>query len=187
MSEVPRIKGLAFRSTLSALEALRGADAVARALDRMPPELATKVRHGEVVPSAWVPVAWYAALLDAIRGEPEGDALLREIGRVSAQADMTGIHRALYRMLGPTTIMKVVGRVYGRYFTRGSVRVVSSATGYLRVRWVDCQGFNRAMWLDAYGAATMILELAGVHDLSLRLLAGGQEGDTTMEVEARYR
>lgn len=182
----PQIKGLAFRSTLDALEALRGEAAVASVLERAPADVAERIRIGEIVPTAWYPVPWYAALLAAIGDEPDGDALLREIGRVSARADFTRVHRVLLRMLSPATIMKVVGRVYGRYFTRGRIVVVDAANGYLRVRWTDCQGFNRPMWLDAFGAATMLLELAGVRDLDVRLLAGGQDRDTTMEVEARY-
>lgn len=186
MTTEARIKGLAFSSSIGALEAIRGPEAVARVMERMPEELASAIRRGEVMPNGWYPIDWYAAFLEGVSGEPEGDELLLEVGRVSTDHDFNRIHRILLRRLTPSTIMKVVGRVYGRYFTRGSIEVVESGRGYLRVRWVDCQGFNRPMWLDAFGAAQKILELSGARDLDVRLIAGGREGDTTMDVEARY-
>jgi hypothetical protein len=184
---VPRVKGVAFRSVLSALEQLRGRAAVDLAITRMPDELSQALRYGTVLPTGWYPTAWYRAMWAGVRAATgEGLDLARHIGREAIRSDMTGLYRLVFKMFSPETVLSQSRRMFNNYYSHGSLEVIDSRSGYGKAIWRGCEGFDRMMWVEILGSSEELLELAGAKFVRVQLLRGGQDGDDFADAEARW-
>lgn len=185
-STEPHIKGLAFHSVLTALESLEGPEAVSRALEAAG-SVGRRIAHGEVVAASWAPVAWYREMWEGIASLGGGEALARRIGRASILADMNRVHRFMIRALSPATVTTVSARMWSRYFDTGGMKVESSSERYLRVRWHDCKGWSRMIWVEQFAGSEAFLELTGAKGVRLGVLEGGRDGDDFALTEATWR
>lgn len=187
MVAVPKVKGLAFRSSLQIFSELKGEAARERALESMGSELGDKFRYGQILASGWYSIDWYARMLRAFRDATgAGLELPKEIGRESIRRDMQGVHkRVLLRMLSPELLYGLGQRLFGQYYDTGSVDVVESRSGYVRGKYTGCVGFDENLWTEIVGTTETLLELAGAKHIRLRLLAGGGSQDHA-ELEARW-
>jgi hypothetical protein len=179
------IKGLAFASVVSAVRALRGDAGVEALLAVLPSGIAQRIRQGEFLVAGWYPVASYCQLLAGVR-QLGGEALLREIGATGMRADLTSIHRLVLKLLSASTLISVSQRMFPRYFTLGKIELLSKDERSMRVRYFECKGWSRDMWVEQFSGAETFLQLAGLKAVSVRPLLGGREGDTEAVIEARW-
>lgn len=172
------MKGTSFRSVLLALETLRGANAVERCLASMSDEQAAAFRYGTLLASGLYPIEWYGELLRAARvATGEGDRLLFELGRESVRHDMTGVYRAVFKLLSPQAVFVLASRLFSNYYDTGQFRIVESRACYALAKWSGCTGFNRDLWSEIFGGCSMFLELAGAKHIRTRTLEGGGDED----------
>lgn len=183
--EVPLIKGLAFASVLNTVGALRGIAAQEQVMELVPEELRTRLRHQEILASAWYPVETYCELLAAIRAFG-GEALVREVGAVSIRSDLKSIHRILLRMLSPATHFTIAQRMFPRYFTVGKIDVLEKGERYFKAAYLNCRGWSRDMWIEQFAGAETFLQMAGAKSVSLRVLSGARAGDSEALIEVRW-
>lgn len=181
----PSVKGVAFRSVLSALATLRGKDATAQAIARMPADLGETFKYGGIMAPSWYPISWYRMMWKAIReATGEGTEIAHQIGRETMRADMTGIYRLVFKIVSPQTVLSLSTKIFSNYYDSGKLEVLESQTGYARARWNGCRGFDRNMWVEVFGASEMLLELAGAKKLRFHVHVGGRDDDEHAEAIA---
>lgn len=187
MADGPLLKGLAFHSVMGVLAELKGAEFRRQIEERLDGELGQAWAHGELLPSGFYPMAWYRELFRVIQRLDPDPELVPRIGRASIEADLNRFHRLIMKRLSPKTLMMVATRLFDRYFERGSLEVVESSPGRLRVRWQGCEGFDDAMWIEHMAGAEHLVRLSGAEDISFRVIAGGRGESTTAEVVTTWR
>lgn len=187
MTGEPNVKGVAFRSVLAALEALRGSEAVQKALDAMPGDVGNRLRGGTIVASGWYPISWYRAMFQGItRGLGEGRDLVRAIGTQCSDQDLRGVYRYILRVLSPQTVFSVSPRLFNNYYDTGAIEIIEGRKGHARARWHGCAGFDQNMWDEVYGSVRRILELSGATHVRMHILRGGSDGDDELELQAYW-
>jgi hypothetical protein len=184
----PRAKGVNFRTFVKVLRKMRGERIAEAALDLAPSELARSFRAGLVFSGNWYPLAWYAALHQAAqKATGAGPELARAIGLEAVRDDLSGIYRIFLLVVSPEFVLGKAPLLFSTYYDTGTMTVTDPARGRARAQWHGCAGFDRNLWLDVEGSCQAGLEAAGARDVTFTVLAGGGDGDTTMELEARWR
>jgi hypothetical protein len=180
----PCVKGFAFETTLRELSALRGAGVAHTVHDRLAPEL----RDGGILANGWYPLAWYRAMLGAMREVTrEGPELMRLLGHRAVHTDLSTIHRTVLKLLSPKKITEIGGRYFRRVYDTGSMTVVSEDATRITARFADCAGFDRNMWLEVSGSIEGFVELAGGREVTVRITEGGRDDDPTATMVARFQ
>lgn len=184
----PRVKGIAFRSVLRALEQQAGADTLNRAYERMDEGPRDALRYGSLVASSWYPISWYRSMWRGVLAASPGvPRLAWRLGREAALMDMRGIYRLVFVLIEPSTVLSLSPRLFRNYYDTGEVIVRASSATSAQVEWRGCSGFDRAMWHEVFGSAEAFLELAGAKGCDLRLVAGGGEQDDSATIDGRWR
>lgn len=184
----PRVKGVAFRTIDSCFTELCGAEARAKAHTLMGNDVAQAYRYGTVLAASWYPISWYRDVFAAFRAAVNaGPELPRRIGRLAVQHDMRGAHKRLIAWLAsPQTLLALSQRVFSNYYDTGLVEIVESKAGLVRMRASGCVDWDLNMWSELAGSSEALLELAGAHQVQVRWLSGGRDGDVEHELEARW-
>lgn len=118
--ETPQMKGIGFANVRNYVRERHGDAAWQRVLNALP------VTHREEVNAAlavgWYDVGHFAQLLravDAVCGK--GDLrLLREVGAAEAEQDLNRVLRIFLRVLTPSQIFKVEGRLWSHFQNSGT-------------------------------------------------------------------
>jgi hypothetical protein len=167
---------------------LCGPEAHARARALMTSEVAEAYRYGTVLAASWYPISWYRDVLAAFRSAVKaGPELPRRIGRLAVQHDMRGAHKRLIAWLAsPQTLLSLSQRVFSNYYDTGSVQIVESRSGFVRMRSSGCVDWDVNMWSELAGSSEALLEIAGARQVQVRWLSGSQQGDQDHEFEAHW-
>jgi hypothetical protein len=167
---------------------LSGAAARRRADDLLPKELAEAFRYQTLLAAGWYPIESYKALFHGFRlVRNEGPELARQIGRLAARHDMAGVHKQIIaKVLSPQTLLGMSQRVFSTYYDTGKFSILESRAGFVHARATGCVGWDENMWSEILGSCESLLEIAGARHVRMRTLEGGRDGDTLMDVEARW-
>jgi hypothetical protein len=184
----PRVKGVAFRTIDLCYERLRGVEARDRARDLMPPELADAFRYFTLLAASWYPISWYRETFRAFRASTnEGPELPREIGRLAARHDMSGVHKQiLAKIISPQALLAMSQRVFNTYYDTGRLEIVESRSGYVQARFGNCVGWDQNMWMEFLGSCESLLEIAGARRIETNVLSGALDGNAHALIEARW-
>ncbi len=183
-----RCKGQNIHNLLGALRQEGGEAVHAECVARLPDELRTAVQYGAVVRGGWYPIHWYRALHATAQAVGMGPGLPRTVGKVSAMADLSGgIYSAFLRIVSPAFLIAGGARLFNRYYEQGTMEVAESRSGYVRVRFRDCAGFDHNVWQDMLGGSEGALVAARAADVRVRMREGGGDGDDHASVDAYYR
>jgi hypothetical protein len=179
---------VAFRTIDQCFTELCGADARAAAHGVMLAEVARAYREGTVLAASWYPIAWYREVFRAYRRATGlGPELPRRIGRLAVQHDMKGVHKRFVAWLtSPHTLLSLSQRVFNTYYDTGSLAIVESQSGYVRMKATGCIGWDHNMWSELAGSSESLLEAAGATRVRVYGLSGGQDGDDSHELEAKW-
>jgi hypothetical protein len=184
----PRAKGVNFRTFIKMLRKLRSDRVAESTLDLAPAELARSFRAGLVFSGNWYPLSWYADLHRAAQqAAGAGPELARTIGLEAVRDDLSGIYRIFLLVVSPEFVLGKAPLLFNTYYDTGTMTVTDAARGHARAQWRGCAGFDQNLWLDVEGSCQAGLEAAGARDVAFTVLAGGGDGDATMELEARWR
>jgi hypothetical protein len=184
----PKVKGVAFRTIDLCYERLRGAQARDRARDTMPADLADAFRYYTLLAASWYPISWYRETLRAFRtSSNEGPELAREIGRLAARHDMSGVHKQiLANIVSPQALLGMSQRVFNTYYDTGRLEIVSSEQGHVQARCSNCVGWDHNMWMELIGSCESLLEIAGARRVDMHVLGGALDGSAHALLEARW-
>ncbi len=184
----PRAKGVNFRTFIKVLRKLRGDRVTEATLDLAPGELARNFRAGLVFSGNWYPLSWYADLHQAAqKAAGASTELARTIGLEAVKDDLSGIYRIFLLVVSPEFVISKAPLLFNTYYDTGTMAVTESSKGRAHAKWTGCTGFDHNVWADLQGSCQAGLECAGAHDVVIAVSAGGKDGDTTMEIEARWR
>ena len=181
----PRVKGLAFRSALEAIRTLRSDEGLAATLNELPAAVADPLRFGAVVASGWFPLASYSALLSAAQRAARFD-IARAVGRTAFRANLEGTYHAMTFPLHPQAIVTRTPRTWGLHFDRGRLVVVEARAGMAQFLIEQGAGFDAVVWESIVGAVEGTLEACGARHLRMHVAAGGEDGDVSIEIQARW-
>lgn len=182
-----KVKGQSFHSVTRALGELRGDEFRAEVLERFAGEGGKRMREGSLLPATFYPVAWYRELFRAAcELAPEVHDLAREAGRVSGERDLSGIYKVVIRAFSTAMVIKQSPRLFSLIYQGGAIEVIDVRDRYARLRYYDCFGFDRNVWQDAVGGAGAVFRATGADRLVLRVLEGGQDGDSTMVLSTSW-
>ena len=182
-----RVKGLVFRQTMQEVERLCGREAADRALSLMPADLRDALDAGGVVAHGWYSVEWQRAMWDAIRVATDASPdMLRLIGHEAVLGAVSTVYRPFLKLLSPATMAQVGAKLWGRVYEGGGYLVTSAEQGRMSIRFLGCTGFDRTMWLVTTGTVEAFAKLAGARRISIRIVAGGRDGDDWAELVGRW-
>jgi len=184
----PKVKGVAFRTIDLCYERLRGVEARDRAREMMPRELADAFRYYTLLAASWYPISWYRETFRAFRASTnDGPELAREIGRLAARHDMSGVHKQiLAKLVSPQALLAMSQRVFNTYYDTGRFEILHSERGQVRARCGNCVGWDHNMWMELTGSCESLLEIAGATRVELRVVSGGLDGYAHASFEARW-
>jgi hypothetical protein len=185
----PKVKGVAFRTVDLCFERLRGTDARDRAREHMPVELADAFRYYTVLASSWYPISWYRETFRAFRASTaEGPELAREIGKLAARHDMSGVHKQIFaKFISPQALLSMSQRVFNTYYDTGRFEITTSEPFHVQARCANCVGWDHNMWMELAGSCASLLEIAGARSVELQILSGGLDGVPHATLEARWK
>jgi hypothetical protein len=182
-----RVKGQNFHSVLWALGELRGQTFRDAVLTNLAGEAGDALRYGTLLSSNFYPATWYRDLFGAALSlAPETPNFAREIGKVSAARDVKGVYRIVFRALSTEILVKQSARLFRLFYEGGQVDVQDVRSGFARVRYSECRGFNRNLWLDLLGGSEGVLIAAGANELRVRVEAGGGDGHDHMQATVTW-
>lgn len=185
----PRVKGIAFKSVDTSFTELRGPGARDKARSLMNKELAETFRNNLMLAASWYPIGWYRDLLRSFReATGDGPELIKQIGYRCMELDMQGVYKQiLARVVSPQTMLSMTARLFSNYYDTGTLEVIEGRKGFVHVRFSGCRGWDTNMFYEMIGSSTGMLEISGAHEVKPRVMAGGRDGDTSMELEAHWR
>lgn len=156
-----KLKGLAIKNTLVALEKLHGKDALERVVQAMPARLRETIVG--VLPLEWYPVELTAALHTAIRDTLGGGSWgeSQRISREAAKTEATGVYRVILRTVQYDTIWDRMERMWPQYYDAGEARWIDRGRGHAVAEFRGLAGFNEGMWGSIAGRIEVLLEMAG--------------------------
>lgn len=181
-----KVKGVAFRSVLAALEELRGKAVVDRALASLSADDRSSIEF-RVVNTGWYPIELYCTLLQAIAtSSGEGESLVRSIGATALRRDVTGVYKVMFRVFSPESVLAISGKLFGFYYDTGSLSITERRHGYARSEYQRCKGFSRLMWIELLGSSEEMLTIAGAKNPRGRIVRGADDPDGACVIEVSW-
>jgi hypothetical protein len=182
----PTVKGVMFRTVLSLAEAKLGGAGLARIHETVPDDLAAALHYNRIVPSGWYSVVWFRGLLSSSCNVAGGSpSFVRDLGREGLHVEFNSVYRAVMRLLKPESLLNTGLTHFSRMYSVGKASPVEFRTGYARIVWSECAGFDRHIWEYILGACTGMIELTGGADIQIRIVKGGHADEC--EAFARWQ
>lgn len=182
---MPQVKGLAFRSVLQAHASLRGKDSLEAMYKALEPELGQTLRSP--LASAWYPLAYYAALWNAIQSTSgESPDYPRQIGRLCAEQDLKTVHKLLFAALNTTVALTATARMFGSYYDTGNCSAKRLDTRVFRFAFQGCVGFTVPMWTEVRGSLEVFVEQSTKATARSMQTQGGRAGDSHCVVDVHW-
>lgn len=137
------------------------------------------VAAAPVLKSAWYPLAAFLDLnLAADRLLGKGDlALVREIGRYAASANMPTVYRLFYRLGSPEYVLKKAAALWQAHYDAGRAELREGGPGRAELVVTGVQTPHPALCRSVEGFMERAIELTGAKDVKVAesgcLAAGG--------------
>ena len=163
-----QVKGVALRTTLEMLASELGQGARDRVWSALPPDVRDALAAG-LLPSTSYPVAYQAALHQAIRSEVGGGELWanRRVGAAAARRDFGGIYRVFVLASSYERLLRGVGRAFRHYNSQGAVAWEHIGEGSAMGHISEVDGYVEGMWHAIAGRLETLLVMGGAHQASV--------------------
>ena len=136
----------------------RRAGAWADVTSRLPSE--DRATLDGVISAVWYDVGLYDRLHVAL-SEELGEGSMRDLGRFSAEGDLTTVHRLFLRMASPTFLVQRYGEYWRRYQTSGTWSIAGTPPWKVRARLDDWASQVEATRVRLVAYIERMLELTG--------------------------
>jgi hypothetical protein len=185
---MPHVKGSAFASRLLWVRLHQGESGVQRVAGAVRPALAEIVERGAVM-ARWYDFELFVELnlaIDQVFGK--GDlALIKQLGRQGADANLTTIYRLFYKVGTVKWIMARAARLWGMHYDAGRMLVTQAPGKEVELRIDGFPTPHRAHCLSVQGWAERSVELSGGRDVALDELSCRVIGDPTCRFRITWR
>lgn len=176
------LRASGMQTTMAVVREMHGAAVLDRGIEALPQPLRDSVRANRLLPSTWVPITSYAAML---KGFALDDGAMKAIGVASVERDVNTIYRAVFRLLSAELLARQTPRLFGIYFRGGKITVLESGKDFCRVDYRECYGFDRLVWQDYLAGAEGVLKFCGARGLHIVVEEGGRD-EPSMIASARW-
>ena len=168
-AEEPKSKGYTLRGRLAFIEQRYGKQRIPEVLARLDEE-ERKVLSNPFAVSSWYPfrtMVHFSEAIDSVLGK--GDLqLCWEIGRFTAEFELSTIHQIFFKLGRPQHLLKMAGLMWGRYYSAGRLVVQSTGEKCAGGEVQDFDPSHRAFCMDFSGWMERTLELTGATRISIR-------------------
>lgn len=164
-----KLKGLALKNTLVAVEKLHRKAGLERVKVALPPRIRDTV--AQILPIEWYPVEVTAALHVAIRDTLGGGswAESQRISREAAKIELHGVYRIMMRVVQYDTVWDRMERMWPQYYDAGEACWVDRGRGHATAEFRGVAGFNEGMWHSIAGRIEVLLENTGARGAAVTL------------------
>jgi len=164
-----RIKGAVLQSRLKFLREVAGEDGLAKVLASLPPA-DREVLSGSILTVLWYPLDLNlrldAAIALALSPEDRSRIFL-DMGRASAEQNLTGVHRAYVRQGDPHFLLSNAPLVYAAYYAAGSRTYQKVGEKAAVLRTLDAETISATDCLTVVGWHRRAIELCGGTDVKV--------------------
>jgi predicted hydrocarbon binding protein len=184
---VSNVKGAAFSSRLLWVRLNHGDQGLARLRAAVTPPVAELIDAGAVM-ARWYPFEQFVDLNEQIdRLFGKGDlALVRELGRHGAHANLTTIYRLFYKVGTVRWIAGRATRLWGLHYDSGRMLMVQLPGKEMEMRIEAFDTPHRTHCLSVMGWAERSVELSGGKDVTSEELSCRAIGDTNCRFRVRW-
>jgi hypothetical protein len=184
---VSNVKGAAFSSRLLWIQLNHGDQGLHRLRADATPALAELALAG-AVKSRWYPFALFVELNERIdRLFGAGDlALVRELGRHGAHANLTTIYRLFYKVGTVRWIANRATRLWGLHYDSGRMLMVQLPGKEMEMRIEGFDTPHRTHCLSVMGWTERSVELSGGKEVAGEELACRAIGDASCRFRVRW-
>ena len=181
-----KVKGSIVRSRLDLLRAKGAFDAVMALL----PEADRAVFCGLVLPTSWYSFEMSQRLDVAtakVLGRGDARRAYLEMGRASADANLTGVHKAYVRKGDPHHLLSCAPQIYKQYYDKGyrTYERLSATSGVLKT--FDAENVTANDCLTVVGWYERAIELCGGSDVRVKESMCRARGDKHCEYHCSWR
>jgi hypothetical protein len=164
-----KLKGVALKNTVAALEKLHGKAALERVKEAMAPRLRPQL--AQVIALDWYPVELGAALHVAIRDVLGKGSWVesQRIANEAARLDLSGVYRVMLRAVQYDTVWDRMERMWPTFYDAGEAKWVDRGRGHATAQFIGVAGFNEGMWRSVAGRIEIMLEMTGARGQSVTL------------------
>jgi hypothetical protein len=185
---MPNVKGSAFASRILWVRLNHGERGVEKLAHAASPELADVVRQGAVMPR-WYPFELFIeinAAIDRLFGK--GDlALVRQLGRHGADANLTTIYRLFYKVGTTKWILERASRLWGMHYDSGRLIVRRFPGKEVEMEIKDFATPHRIHCDSVHGWAERSLELSGGKSIAVDAIECRAAGNERCRFHAIWR
>ncbi len=182
------VKGTAFSSRLLWVRLNHGQEGLERLTKAVKKPLALLMSEGAVM-SKWYPFELFVELnlaIDKMYGS--GDlALVRNLGRHGADANLTTIYRLFYKVGTVKWILARASRLWGLHYDSGNLYVDMYPGREVGLRVEDFETPHQAHCLSVLGWAERSIELSGGADVKIAEVACRTRGGPMCRFRASWR
>lgn len=134
-------------------------------LEKMRPE--DREELASVLPMGWYSLALYNRLIHALEDvHGKGDlAMIGELGRYEAEKDLTTIHRIMFRLLNPGTVIVKTTDYWRKFHDTGSWDMKRIGNSELEGVLTGWGVVDRALCRELVGYLSRALELVGAQNV----------------------
>jgi uncharacterized protein (TIGR02265 family) len=184
----PGIKGNVLLARLKYVRDVGGQPALDAILARLPPDEA-RVLSGWVLPISWYPIDLYLRLDDAIASvmsPHDRSRVFLEMGRASADANLTGPQRPFVRAGDPHFLLQAAPQIYAAYYAVGrrTYERTGTASGVLTTH--DAENVTETDCLTVVGWHRRAIELCGGKAVEVQETRCRARGDEVCEYRCAW-
>ncbi len=77
--------------------------------------------------------------------------------------------------------------IFKTYYDTGTMTAMAPGKRMARIEVDGAEGFTENLWEDTIGGIQGALEAAGAKEVTMTVMAGGTDGDTSCVVDATWR
>jgi len=185
---MPNVKGSAFASRLLWVRLNHGEGGVERLAKGVTDDLAVLARDGAAM-ARWYPFELFVELniaIDKMFGK--GDlALVRELGRYGADANLTTIYRLFYKVGTTKWILERASRLWGMHYDSGRLIVRRFPGKEVEMEIKDFATPHRVHCDSVHGWAERSLELSGASSIAVDAISCRAFGDDRCRFRACWQ
>jgi len=188
----PRVKGVTILGLIKLIKKRASNEDMDEVIARLP-DGDRQVFDERILVSTWYPYSTFHSLLvsiDEVLGKGDG-SLAREIGRISAEMDLTTVYRSILSFLSPGFVTKRALAAWKNYYDPGHWEVLAEEkTGdrrLLKCRLADFRTLSKVHCLNIAGWCEKFMDLLGCTEISVREVSCVHDGADSCEFEIAWK
>jgi hypothetical protein len=183
----PQVKGIAILGIARSVRELLGEETYGRVLAYLPDPVGGALRHGPLVPSSWIPLAWHVSLHDAVLAVTRGGpTIFRRIAKHTTLSQLHGVYKVFARLAGPESVLPRAGAILSTYYSHANIDVREVRRGYCSTAFYGCTGFTPAIWENICGSCEGALEASGAGSVRVRMAPAEPPIEDGMIINAHW-